>query len=320
MVQLITSPSFALLQTALKATLATIDPNISVEYVDGSSVAIPEWLPQALGASLWAEHKVTVITQAYFFAKTTGKQPLTKTQDDTMLIKTLEQQTIDAHLIFVYQGEIDERLSLVKLIKKNHQWKDLPIPKKDAWSTFISSWSKQFAITLTPRAFTTLITLTYPDIDRSYQELKKLSAYGNQIDEATILSLIRPNLEDNVFELTNHLMSDKLALALKTFQDLMLIQTEPTLLISLLGKHFQLFAKVRYRLDKQLDTLTISKELNIHEFRIRLMAQAAKRFPSTRINQILLSLETLDEQIKKGRQDKVEGLSWWIVNFPTLIS
>jgi DNA polymerase III delta subunit len=50
------------------------------------------------------------------------------------------------------------------------------------------------------------------------------------------------------------------------------------------------------------------------------MIQGKKRFPLKRIHQILISLDALDMRIKKGFQDKVEALSWWIVNFVEPIS
>lgn len=320
MIQLLTSPSYALLKTALAKALTAFQGEGMVEFVDGASVPIPEWLPLALGGSLWAEQKVTVISQAYFFGKASGRQAASKDQDDTMLISLLEDKASPVQLIFVYQGDVDERLSLMKLIKKHHQWQDFPIPKKEAWPALCSPWLTALNVQCQGRALTTLIQRTYPDVDRLYQELQKLASVGSVIEEATVLNLVRPNLEDNVFELTNHLMNDQLALAIKTFQDLMVIQVEPTLLVSLLGKHFQLFAKVSYLLGEKQDAYAMSKALNVHEFRIRLMAQAARRFSQKRINRLLLSLAQLDETIKKGRQDKVEALSWWIVNFPTITS
>jgi DNA polymerase III delta subunit len=68
------------------------------------------------------------------------------------------------------------------------------------------------------------------------------------------------------------------------------------------------------------DSYAISQVIKIHEYRVRLMFQGKKRFPLKRIHQILLSLDALDTRIKKGFQDKVEALSWWIVNFVEPIS
>ena len=135
-----------------------------------------------------------------------------------------------------------------------------------------------------------------------------------------MIDLIKPNLEENVFELTNQLMAENIKQALKIYRDFTTLQVEPTLLISLLGKHFQLFAKVVHLSGQGKDSYAISQLIKIHEYRVRLMMQGKKRFPLHRIHRILLSLDALDRRIKKGLQDKVEGLSWWIVNFTEAIS
>lgn len=319
MIRLLTSPSYALLQQALKDALSTLPSSHDIEYVDASLIPIQVWLPQALGGSLFAEKKITVITNAYFFARANAKVSVSKDQDDTLLIRLLETTDPEGDLFFIYEGDIDERLSLTKLLKKHHQLVTLPIPKQEAWSSILQAWGKKLGLTMTPKALTMLVQRTYPDLDRAYQELTKLSAFPSPIDDTLIGSMIRQNVEDNVFELTNHLMQDQLAQALKTYRDLMSIQIEPTMLISLLAKHFQLFAKVRY-LMASLDGFAISKQLLIHEYRVRLMMQASKRFSMKRINRILFSLDALDQDIKKGRQDKVEALSWWLLQYPKTIS
>ncbi len=320
MILLISSPSFQLMIQKLQEYLHKVPPSTVIEKVDGSSVPISSWLPEVLQPSLWSEEKITIISQGSFFGKSTGKQTLQKKEDEEMLEHLLKQNDAHIQLIFLYQGDIDERLTLSKLIIKSHQWQHLEIPTKDQAFILAQNWIKALGATIASKALIKLMDSTYPDIDRLYQEIQKLIVYGSTIEEKTIDQLVKPNLEDNVFELTNQIMAENLKQALKIYQDFMVLQIEPTVLISMLAKHFQLYAKVCYLLDQGLDTFKISQSLKIHEFRIRLMSQAKKRFPLKRINQILLSLDQLDERIKKGRQDKVEALSWWLVNFTKPIS
>ncbi|MEY3431840.1 MAG: polymerase subunit delta [Bacillota bacterium] len=315
MILLISSPSFQLINQTLQAYLNKVDPTTLIEKMDGSSISISTWLSQILQPSLWSEKKLTIISQPSFFGKTTLRQSSQKKEDEEALENFLKQKNLDVDLIFLYQGEIDERLTLAKLIIKNHDWQHLEIPSKDQALILAQDWIKSLGATISSKALSKLLASTYPDVDRLYQEIHKLIVYGSTIEEKTIDLMVKPNLEDNVFELTNQIMAENLKQALKIYQDFMVLQIEPTVLISMLGKHFQLFAKVCYLLDQGLDTFKISQTLKIHEFRIRLMSQAKKRFPLKRINQILLSLDQLDDRIKKGRQDKVEALSWWLVNF-----
>lgn len=319
MIQLISSPSFQRIQHQLQLVLKTLDPSILVEKIDASNIPVDAWMRDIHQASLFSAAKVTLIYQASMFAKS-GRTSLGKQQSETTFLEFLSQDHPDLHVIFIYEGDIDERLAAIKAIKKHHQWIDLPLPSKDEWVGLLDGWQRELHVLLSPKASARFILSTYPDVDRAYQELKKLSVYGSTIDEATVIDLIRPNLEENVFELTNQLMGENIKQAFKIYRDFTTLQVEPTLLISLLGKHFQLFAKVVHLSGQGKDSFAISQLIKIHEYRVRLMIQGKKRFPLTRIHHILLSLDALDRRIKKGLQDKVEGLGWWLVNFNEAIS
>jgi DNA polymerase-3 subunit delta len=319
MIQLISSPSFQRIQHQLQSVLKSLDPLTLIEKIDASSVPVDEWMKDIHQASLFSSAKVTLIYQASIFAKS-GRTSLGKQQSESTLLEFLNQDHPDLHVIFIYEGEVDERLAAVKAIKKHHQWIDLPLPSKDEWVGLLDGWQRDLHVQLSPKASARFILSTYPDVDRAYQELNKLSVYGTTIDESIVMDLIKPNLEDNVFELTNQLMAENIKQALRIYRDFTTLQVEPTLLISMLGKHFQLFAKVVHLANQGKDSYAISQLIKIHEYRVRLMIQGKKRFPLHRIHRILLSLDTLDRRIKKGLQDKVEGLSWWIVNFTDPIS
>jgi DNA polymerase III subunit delta len=319
MIHLISSPSFQRIQHQLQSVVKTLDPSTVIEKIDASSVPVDEWMQDIHQASLFSSAKVTLIYQASIFAKS-GRTSLGKQQSESDLLDFLSQDHPDLHIIFIYEGDIDERLAAVKAIKKHHHWIDLPLPSKDEWVGLLDGWQRDLHVQLSPKASARFILSTYPDIDRAYQDLKKLSVYGTTIDESIVIDLIKPNLEENVFELTNQLMAENIKQALKIYRDFTTLQVEPTLLISLLGKHFQLFAKVVHLSGQGKDSYAISQLIKIHEYRVRLMMQGKKRFPLHRIHRILLSLDGLDRRIKKGLQDKVEGLSWWIVNFTEAIS
>jgi len=320
MIQLISSPSYQRIQIQLQTYLKTLPASTVVETIDASSSPIQDWIRDLAQPSLFSLEKVTLVYQASFFAKVSGKQTGGKLQAENSLADFLATPQPDLKVIFIYEGEVDERLAAMKAIKKHHQWLDLPLPSKDEWPGLIAQWQRDLNVNLTAKAMARFILSTYPDFDRAFQELKKLSVFGSTIDEASVIELVKPNLEENVFELTNQLMSENVKQALKIYRDLTTIQVEPTLLISLLAKHFQLFAKVVHLSDQGKDSYAISNTIKIHEYRIRLMIQAKKRFPLARIHAIILSLDALDMRIKKGFQDKVEALSWWLVNFGPAIS
>lgn len=317
MIYLIHSTSHQLLSAQLNTLMQTFNPMPHIEHIDGANVAIDEWLKEAIQPSLWNDTKLVIISQPNFFGKSPSQIKGKKEHDLTLetFIHVLENPPESLHIIIKYQGEIDERLMLFKLLKKHHQVIHLRVPSKEGWPALLQSWQKKFDVSLTPRAFTLLIDYCFPDVDKAYMEIFKLSTYASQIDEIIVQNLVHPQLEDNVFAMTNQLMADNLAGALTIHRDLQIMQIEPVMLIALIAKHFQLFAKVAYLLNQNMSNAMISSELNVHEYRIKLMSQVRKKFPSKRINQILFSLDALDASIKSGEKEKNEALSWWLLKF-----
>ena len=154
----------------------------------------------------------------------------------------------------------------------------------------------------------------YPDLDRAINELDKLQLLGETITEKLIQRWVPLTLESNVFELSNAILKGQLGDALAIFRDLSYQRVEPITLLTLMSRQFQGMEIVYALEEKGLSTLAISQALNWHEYRVKVLLQAKKTFPLSRIENAISSLADLDYHIKSGQIDRFQAFEMWLLN------
>ena len=282
---------------------------------DAKTTQIQEILSEASTVSLDDRKKTVIIHNPYFFMKE-GKEKIDTLQDFSTLEEAFEHPDPEVDIIFLILGSLDERKTLVKTLKK-FPLKNIEPLKSYQWPSLLNPFMLRLGLTLDAKKLQMIIDATFPDIDRCFTELEKLSNYDSQPSIEAIKLLIKPALEDNVFELTNALVQENLKKALSIFQDLKNVKEEPIYLINLMGRQFQLFAKIQYLNSQHLDHFQISKALKVHEYRVKILLDYQKRYPLARLESIIVSLANLDVTIKKGQVDRYFALEYFITNFKT---
>lgn len=283
--------------------------------MDAKTTPIQEILSEAFTVSLDDRKKTVIIHNPYFLMKE-GKEKIDTLQDFSTLEEAFEHPDPEVDIIFLILGSLDERKTLAKTLKKFHLKSIEPL-KSYQWPSLLNPFILRLGLTLDAKKLQMIIDATFPDIDRCFTELEKLANYDSQPTIEAIKLLIKPALEDNVFELTNALVQENLKKALSIFQDLKSVKEEPIYLINLMGRQFQLFAKIQYLNSQHLDYFQISKALKVHEYRVKILLDYQKRFPLARLESIIVSLANLDLTIKKGQVDRYFALEYFITNFKT---
>lgn len=285
-------------------------------YLDARQVTIQDILTEASTVSLDGLRKVIVIQQPYFLMKE-SKEKIEELQDYTTLDLALASPDPYVDLIFSIEGELDERKAYVKALKKFPFTKLEPL-KSYQWNSLLFPLLTSIGLSLDQSKLQYVIDATYPDLDRCRNELEKLRQYDPKPSMADVKLLIRPKLEDNVFELSNALLNENIKKALSIVRDFKQMKEEPIYLINLISKQFILFAQASYLYGKNQDYLSISKTLHVHEYRIKVLLDSFKKFPLSRIQSILHALANLDLSIKKGEVDRYFALDYFIATFKSL--
>lgn len=133
-------------------------------------------------------------------------------------------------------------------------------------------------------------------------EFAKLASYrwGGRITAEDVRSLVSPSEEYAVWQLSNAVAAGNASEAyriLRSFDDGAIA---PEVLFSLLYKHFR---KLFYSLITK-DADLLAREFDIKEKAMFAVKREATRFGANRLKKILLTLGSLDEELKNGSIDR----------------
>lgn len=282
--------------------------------LDALSVTIQDLCQEAMTYTLTGKQRLLLVSNAYFF--TTQRKPAIDQLQDFDVFERLFSQTLDLpHIVFLLEEPWDGKNKWIKLLKQTQDVIELPLLKKQAWFPFLDEALNMRSLSWSYAMKSLFIERLYPDLDRAIQELDKLALYGEPLTEVQLKAWIPITLESNVFELSNALLEGKMADAMRMYQDLIVQRVEPVTLLSLFARQLVLMRRVYGLLDQGMQGSAIASALNVHEYRIKLMAQYKKTIPSSRLETAILSLAELDYQIKTGQIDRVHGMELWLLNF-----
>ena len=157
-------------------------------------------------------------------------------------------------------------------------------------------------------------SITIPEEEQKKVYDKVLSELPQKFIDNLFLfnNVIRENIEDNIFALTNAILEKDSLKALKIYNDLLLMGEEPIKLIVMISNQFRLILQVKLMVKngyKQIDMANIIKE---HPFRVKLALSS--NYSEKELTNNIKKLYKLDYDIKSGNIDKNFGLELFLLN------
>lgn len=169
-------------------------------------------------------------------------------------------------------------------------------------AVWLSNWVRKKAATegaeISPDGAKLLVEFCNRDMNRLTNELSKLIVYadGEEITPDTVVSLVSPELEFKVYELSEAIAEKNRDKAIE-LTDLMLSDNNsPVSLLSMLFNHFRrlLFVSLNPTSD------TLASDLKVKEYAVKIALRQASRFSPKRLKNIFDKLCLFDKDIKAG--------------------
>ncbi|MDI6452314.1 DNA polymerase III subunit delta [Peloplasma aerotolerans] len=187
--------------------------------------------------------------------------------------------------------------------------------KKD-YPDFIKNMFKKYQYSITDDAVDALLERTNLDFNLINQEAEKLMLFAydtKEITEKAVVLLVSRNLEENIFELTNALLSKNQTKTIEIFYDLVARNEDPLrILNNIVGKvrelmHTKLLIDKGYRQDQ------IAEHFHIKSGRAYYLVKNATSVNFQALENHLKKLSKLDYDIKSGKIDKKLGLELYLL-------
>jgi DNA polymerase III subunit delta len=187
--------------------------------------------------------------------------------------------------------------------------------KKD-YPDFIKNMFRKFQYQITDDAVEQLLDRTNLDFNLINQEAEKLMLFAydtKEINEKAVLLLVSRNLEENIFELTNALLSKNLTRTIEIFYDLISRNEDPLrILNNIVGKVRELM-HTKLLIDKGYRQDMIAEHFHIKSGRAYYLVKNAQSIEFSQLENHLKKLSKLDYDIKSGKIDKKIGLELYLL-------
>ena len=187
---------------------------------------------------------------------------------------------------------------------------------KKEYPEFVRNMFKKYGYVISDEAIESLLERTNLDFQLISQEAEKLMLYSydtKEINEKAVTLLVSRNLEENIFELTNALLSKNQTKTIEIFYDLIARNEDPIrILNNIVNKvrelmHTKLLIEKGYRQDQ------IAEHFHIKSGRAYYLVKNAQAVPFVQLESHLKKLSKLDYDIKSGKIDKKLGLELYLL-------
>ncbi|OAS85008.1 MULTISPECIES: DNA polymerase III subunit delta [Metabacillus] len=293
-------------QLIVNASLMEEEKDFNLSVYDMEETSIETALEDAETLPFMGEKRVIILKNPVFLTSEKKKEKIEHRIDK--LEQYMNSPAPYTILIFLAPYEkLDERKKITKLIKKQSVLLEMKTLSDDETIKWITDIAEQEAIYFSKEAMEELMLLTAGDLMIMHQELKKLSTYvgeGGSITPETVRLLVARSLEQNIFDLIDHVIHRRSKDALQIFYDLLKNNEEPIKILSLLVNQFRLILQVKELANTGYGQQQIATTVKVHPFRVKLALQQAKLFKAEELAHILMDLAEADYEMKTGKKEK----------------
>ncbi len=209
----------------------------------------------------------------------------------------------DAVILFHESGEIDKRDQLLKFLKENAESQEFELLGGEKLAVWVEKEIKSCGASIDPLALKKLIAFVGNDLWQMANEIIKLvnHAKDKKIKEEDVDLLVRPKIENDIFETINSLAEKKKDKALLLLHGHLEKGDSPLYLLSMISFQFRNLLAVRDLIDKKASYSEMPKRSGLHPFVVKKTYWPAQKFSLLQLKKIYQKIFQIDLAIKTGK-------------------
>ena len=223
----------------------------------------------------------------------------------------LKHYNNNTYIVFISNDKVDTRRKLYKLITKYGT-----IEEVTSDNNYIRSYIKEY-IKDYKMDINYFLSKVSDNLDNIKNELDKLMLYkleDKNITNSDIDDLVISNIEEDIFALTDSVITNNIDKSITLYNKFMDKNYEPVYIIGLLGNQFTLLYQVKKLYNMGKSNNDIASILGVHPYRVKLAIQNSYYYTEEDLIKYIYKLGNLDKDIKTGNIDKALGLELFLIN------
>lgn len=305
------------IQKSFKEIMTPEERDMNFSNFDLEEVSLADVINEAISAPFFGERRLVFAQNPYFLTAERVKNAVDQNTD--LLLKYIQNPTPSTIMvIFATYEKLDARKKLVKQLKKSATPIDAGQMEGPQLNRAIKQSLQKDGFQIEPQALDLLVNKTKSNYSLIVNQLEKLKLYALQtkmIDQKAVSELVPQSLEDNVFDLMNQILQKNVYQAEELYRQFLLQKIDPILLIAILTSQVRLLIQVKVLTERGLTEATISKNLRLHPYRVKLSHRQARSLKLQQLTQMYQDLVNLDYQVKSGQGDKELLFDLFIAKF-----
>ncbi|EHJ51558.1 DNA polymerase III subunit delta [Streptococcus macacae] len=287
------------------------DPSdLAYSYFDMSETDYQDAAIDLESLPFFADQKIVIFD--HFFDLTTDKRSYLNEQSLKRFEDYLGNPLDSTKLVICAAGKLDGKRRLVKRLKRDAQILQANPLKEAELKTYFQKRAHQDGLSFASGAFNELMlksNLDFSEMDKNLIFLKSYKKNG-QITSQDIKEAIPKTLQDNIFDLTQLVLSGKIEAAYDLVRDLRLQGEDEIKLIAIMLGQFRLFAQIKILANQNKPEQQIVTDLShylgrkVNPYQVKYALRDSRTLSLSYLKQCLIYLIETDYQIKTGVYDK----------------
>ena len=220
----------------------------------------------------------------------------------------LENPADTTKLVIFAEGKLDSKRRIVKLLKRDGKMFEAIEPKEQELRAYFSKLAQEHGLEFSSRAFEELLVKSGFDFSEISKNLAFLKDYKKDgiITNDDIAEAIPKTLQDNIFDLTQMILQQKVDAARSLVRDLTLQGEDEIKLIAIMLGQFRIFTQVKILFENGRNESQIVADLSnylgrkVNPFQIKYALRDMRSLSLEFLKKSLSCLIETDYQIKSG--------------------
>lgn len=274
---------------------------VTLNYKETSIETIIE---EAQTLPFLSDKKAIIVNDAFSFTGAKVKSDVTHNID--LLIDYMTNKNDDTLIIFkVFNQQLDKRKKLTKLIQKNGEVIEIAEMTETELEQYIKQRLEKENILIDDEAVQLFLHRTGVNYTTVSNELEKLILYVDRnITAQDVNDIVSVSLEQNIFKLTELILSNKKTEAVQLVRELILQKEEPIKLLHLIINQFRLLYQVKLLLGEGFQQDYIAKQLKVHPYPVKLASREVKKYRQDVLEDKMLKCRNMDYRFKSTYLDR----------------
>ena len=287
------------------------DPaDLNFAHFDMKEVAYKDIELELLSLPFFADEKIVILD--HFVDITTAKKRYLTDDELKSFEEYLENPSPTSKLVIFAEGKLDSKRRLVKILKRDAKIFEALEPKEQEMRAYFQKWAQEQGLSFDGKSFEQLLIKSGFQFSEIQKNLLFLQSYkdDDRITEEDIVEAIPKTLQDNIFDLTQLILTKKIDQARDLVKDLTLQGEDEIKLIAIMLGQFRLYTQVKIlQASAQTESQMVSSlghylGRNPNPYQIKFALRDSRRLSLDFLQNSIRHLIQADYQIKTGVYEK----------------